>query len=325
MALILVDVVIARCGTSVQPPADELAKAPVLDDWRFPKDLDGLDGMKVGEQVFAVGNLSGSPIFEPGMRLATSHISAIDTDHKWIRCVDGNLYRLGCRHEQNALILRAASMKAATLAYRCLEDETGRHTLDGETLELLNDVTISVTTGTPEQVRDDAQVFVDAMLAAGRTEVANAWRLLATCGDKQSCGAIRRKMADGFANGSSPEVLTMMDGWSMLAAGKTFGVDITDIVKAAHTIGKLAADARRAQNDPYKGGEGADINDGLLSEVRVEIKEDAAGVVVIPAVGGSKGFMGRQAGRGGIQNRHRATHSSMRSAGAHAGAQDTAR
>ena len=143
MALIPVDLVIAGFGMSAQPPQAELAKSAILDDWRFPKDL---DDMQVGDRVFAVGNLSGSSTFENGLRLATSHVAAIDTGHKWIRCVDGNLYRLGCQHAPNTLILRAASMKDTTLAYRFLDDETGRHTLDEPTLELLNDVTISVST-----------------------------------------------------------------------------------------------------------------------------------------------------------------------------------
>ena len=95
-------------------------------------------------------------------------------------------------------------------------------------------------------------------------------------------------MADGFADASSPVVMTVMGGWEKLSEGKTFAVDLSDIIKAAHQIGKMAEE--NARYDPYKGGEGTDINDAgnAFSDVYVKIEEPTQASIVIPAIGGSQ-------------------------------------
>jgi hypothetical protein len=271
------ELAVRHCGTQEQPANP--AGSPVLDDWRFP---DIHDGLSIAGEFQALGYVSGHAKFAKYM--PTLPVTEIDTDLKWLRCIDGAIYRLGCRHQPDALIVRAAYMAKTTLAYRCLENETGRHTLDGDVLELLNDVTIMVVSAPPEAVRSAAAVFADVMFNAGRDEVARGWRMLATDpSDKEACAVIAEWLLAGAA---SIKARAMVDGWCALANGKTFGVDLSDPIKAAHEIGKRA---KEDNADPYKG----DISDNLR-EVYVKFEEPTEGVVVIPAIGGKDSKTGKE-------------------------------
>jgi hypothetical protein len=279
------DLVIAGCGTSAQPPADELASAPVLDDWAISRIMATLN---VAVEFNATGKVSGSAKFVNGHGIGTSRIVAIDTDKRWLR-TKNTLYRLGFRHADHTLIVRAAGMSETKLAFRFLSVETGTHTLDGEMTELMNDVDISLATGPPGAVRSDAADFANALHVAGRKEAAQAWRLLAVDGtDLAACDEIKDALLSGFAFGSPPIVTMMIEGWVQLAEGNHFGIVVGDPIWAAHQIGKLAEE--KSKFDPYKGGEGTSIDDAktVLKEVYVEIKDEPVGVVVIPAIGGSK-------------------------------------
>jgi len=283
------DLVINKCGTSVQPAADELSQAPIIDNWAVQRLMDTLN---VSEDYNATGRISGSLKFTNGHSIGTSVIDAIDGALRWLQ-TKNTLYRLGFPHADHSLIVRAASTTEIALAYRRLEIATGRHTLTGEQIELLNDVSISVSTaGAPWAVRSDAADFANAMQVAGRAELAGAWGLLAVdARDPHACAEIKDRLVHRFSFfGSSPSVTTMIQGWIQLAAGKTYGVDLSDPITAAHLIGKKSEDA----SDPYKGGEGTSIDEGgtALAEVYVKIEDPAPGVVVIPTVGGLKSAAG---------------------------------
>jgi hypothetical protein len=278
---------LARCSTREQPP--NLYGSPVIDDWQFPG---AREAVVAGEEFHATGFVSGSPKYANGFRIATAAVVAIDSDLRWVKCADGDLYWLGVKHEPDALIVRAAYMDATTLAYRCLDHETGRHTLSGKMLELLNDVTIAVTTGPPAMIREEAAVFADAMLAAGRAEVADGWRLLATDpADRNACSEIRMLLLAGLVGDRSLAVQVMLDGWTMMAEGKTFGVNLVDVIKAAHKIGKLCGEEKIHKFDLHNGGE-----ETIIDEVRVEIRDEPTdGVVVLKAVGGmAKSYSGKE-------------------------------
>jgi hypothetical protein len=283
-----VELVIAGCGTSAQPQADELGVAAVLDDWAFHPIVASLDTTK---EFHATGRVSGSLKFANGHGIGTSAIAAIDTDRRWIR-TKNSLYRLGFAHADDALIVRAACEVRNTLAFRLLAVETGPHTLDGVMTEMMNDVAISVTTGPSEAVRDDAAVFADALLAVGRKEAARAWRLLAVDpADQTDCGEIKDALMSGHAFSGADQVGTMIEGWAQLAAGKNYGIGVGDPIWAAHHIGRISE-----EGDPDKGGEGLFINDAgiALADVYGKIEEPRDGVIVIPAIGGMKKTSGGQ-------------------------------
>jgi hypothetical protein len=265
---------------SEQPPAAELACAPIIDDWEVRSIDDPLSAS--GEY-----NASGS---RRGDIMVTAPIREIDVAMRWLRVGGGDLYRLGFANEPNAPIVRAAAMFSRSLAFKRIERDTGRHTLDINTRELLDHIAISIIAERSGAIRAGAEMFAVAMLDAGRPHVSRAWRLLAVDpADAIACGQI----AEWLLGGSGGPLQTMIAGWCNLARSKTYGVDTTDPIMAAHKIGRLAGEESRL--DPVRGETCVEEAYETLRELRVDNKDEPTeGVVVIPSIGGKDSKTGKE-------------------------------
>jgi hypothetical protein len=242
---------------AVQDAPSPEESAPVLDDWElieFP-----------GHRAVR-GMISGSVKYEAGQIITTSAVRKNDLDMTWVR-TRNSIYRLGYRLSDRAPIIRAALKRTRNDAYNLTYGITGAYTLSKEVRDSAR-VAGDGKAGRGEKYAASTTVAC-ALSKAGRKAMSHAWYLLAA-DDDNSCKLAYSLLAEAVGNTTSKEVKTVVMGWQMIAAGHTAGEDMLDPIAAAHRIGD-----RHMQND-------------ALLEYDDPPKEPPGGVMVIPAIGGTK-------------------------------------
>jgi ATP-dependent Lon protease len=237
------------------PTSDELATAPILDNWESVK-------LWLRPERWSIrGLVSGR---SGGSQIVVDQIE-MDLNHRWGRTV-GVVYRLGYRKHELAPIVRAALKPTRRDAFNLIFGITGSHTLEAVLLKSAR-VAGDSKAGRGEQTAA-AKTVADRLYVTGRVQIARAWYMLAA-DDVDSCivaSAFLTKDAAGAEEKTDGEVKMVVAGWQMLAGGLTSGEDVTDLIAAAHKIG-----GRQMRND--------------LDEPE---KSKAPGVVVLPEIGGTR-------------------------------------
>ena len=247
----------ARADYKSTPTSDELAAAPILDNWEIKQAWLRPDRRSVR------GIISGGGDVAAGEKIVADMVE-VDLHHRWVRTAR-ELYRLGYRKHELAPIVRAATKKTRRDAYNLIFGITGNYTLESVILKSAR-VAGDGKSGRGEQARA-AKAVADRLYVVGRVQLAHAWFLLAA-DDVDGCivaSSFLTKDATGIM--TSEEVKTVVVGWELLASNLTSGEDTTDPVAAAHKIGD-----RQMRND------------ALLEEPE---EPKGPGIVVMREVGGT--------------------------------------
>lgn len=246
----------------VPPPTpEEVAAAPILDDWEWG-DIEGALYRNVR------GLISGDRIREDGQSFGTTPALRMHSGKQWITTSDG-LYRLGCKQHDLEPIVRAALSENRQIAWAMSIGITGRWTLSPEI------AVEAERAGDPALTRAEqfaaAKTVGDALAKGGRKLLARAWLLLsADAEDQASCAAPYLFLLAAAGGIKDHAVKAVVIGWEALAKGQTYGIDILlDANVAAHRI---------ADSVPAPEAE----------EATEENSDPPAGVMVIPSLGGTK-------------------------------------
>jgi ATP-dependent Lon protease len=232
-----IDDQIAHLQTMQQPPDDEMASAPVLDNWTIAPCVGAIE-----RQFSARGAVSGSKKFDDGHSIATSAITSADHAGRWVR-TRNTLYRLGAKHLKMPLVMYAAMQPNWITAWLMVRDETGPHTVPGWTWNAALAAGFAPCNGPADWParRSAAAAVGDELARAGRTAVARAWWLLGTdASDKYAAGNILESLVTTIGIYQTPEMSDIIDGWGMLAkaSAETAGEDLSDPIAAARRIGE---------------------------------------------------------------------------------------
>ena len=232
--MIDVDDPIAHLRTAEQPPAAELASAPILDDWEIARPAGAIE-----RQFCARGAISGSGKFPAGHGINTSDIMSADRSGRWIR-TRNTLYRLGGRRQEMPLVVLAATQPDWITAWLMIRGETGRHTVPYWTWSAVLTAGHVPSNGPVDWPRRRAAAAAvgNELARAGRPFVADAWMLLgAAAGDKQAAASIYEILCTAAGSHQTPLASDCIDGWGMLAKGGEFGIDMSDCIAAARELG----------------------------------------------------------------------------------------
>ncbi len=114
--------------TDEQPPAQDLAWAPVIDNWKPALHTFPLHEEPGHVEVTVTGVVAGRAHMRDGGKITTSAVAAFDFDDKWVR-TQNTLYRLGYPWHERPLVLRVAEQRDWSSAAAFLLGEIGWHTL----------------------------------------------------------------------------------------------------------------------------------------------------------------------------------------------------
>jgi hypothetical protein len=268
-----VEAMLQDLQTNVEPSAEELAAAPVVDCWSF----------WAGEfRVSLAGLLGKSEGSVPsGSTFNAGPVSAVSIERHWARTSLG-LFVLGWREGIYDPILEAARQMSFTQAWASLYQDTGVHTLPPDIARAAHDA------GTiPHGYSENATRVADFLGRPGRTRVALAWRLLATDMStpltqlKTLTQELRRAAQ---ADDKSGETDTLVTGWEAMANGKVKLKDVDDFFNAAHSVGAaiLPRGVGSVFDDVYI------HDDDTLGDAPDEIGGAAGGVVIMKQDVGDK-------------------------------------
>lgn len=227
-----IDDQIVHLRTTEQPTAEEMAAAPILDNWVIAKPFETIE-----REYNAHGTVSGSRKFPDEHRIGTSAIASADYADRWVR-TKNTLYRLGWQHQKALPAVFAAMQPDWVTAWTAVRDGTGQHTLRDWAWAAATAVGGSPDIGWPAR-RSAATCVGDDLYRSGRPSVARAWWLLGTdASDKYAVGNIAESLTTEIGSDISPETSIIVDGWQALADGKTDGGDLSDSIAAARRIGE---------------------------------------------------------------------------------------
>jgi hypothetical protein len=254
--------VAARADFKPMPTSDELANAPIIDDWESVQ-------LWLRPEKYSIrGLVSGRGDVADGSQIVSDQIE-LDLNHRWVRTVK-EVYRLGYRKHQLAPIVRAVLKKTRRDAFNLIFGITGNYTLEAVVLKSAR-VAGDHYAGRSEQTAA-AKAVGERLYVTGRVAIAHAWYALAAdISDTDSCivaHSFLAKDAKGAEEATDAEVKMVVVGWQMLATGLTAREDLSDPFAAAWNIGE-----RHARND------------ALTEE---PAKSKGPGVVVLPEIGGTK-------------------------------------
>jgi hypothetical protein len=243
------------------PSPEKLDASPILDDWEFLT----IEGSSYRA---ARGVVAGDIRFQSGQTITTSVVVKNDLGLTWIRTAN-SIYRLGFRHHEHPPILRCALKGTRLAAYHMLYGITGKHTLPDDVRDAA--IMAGMNIDLPSLL-GAAKVVGDELAKHGRKLLARGWLLLAADAAKpDTCTAVQLFLLEAAEFEHSDAAHDVLTGWGMLAAGETFGEDLSDPIAAARLIGercrrKPAYDVE-TDDEPVRGS-----------------RED--GVVVVGAIGG---------------------------------------
>ena len=247
----------ARAEFKPVPTSDELAAAPIIDNW------ESVQLWLRPERWSIRGIVSGHDELPYGSVLVADQIE-VDLHHRWVR-TPMVLYRLGYRKHELAPIVRAAMKANRRDAYNLIFGITGAYTLEAVILKSAR-VAGDGKSGRGERARA-AKAVADRLYVTGRVAIAHAWFLLAA-DDTDGCVVASSFLTKDAGEKPSHQVKTVVAGWQMLAADLTSAEDVTDLIAVAYTLGD-----RQMRNDE------------LLEEPE---EPKSPGVVVLPEAGGTK-------------------------------------
>jgi hypothetical protein len=242
------------------PSPEELASAPILDDWEF---------LTIeGSSYPAVRGLVSGVEFGSSQLITTSAVRKIDLFLHWAR-TKNSTYRLGGRLHEFAPILRGALKRTRQDAYHLVSRITGKHTIPADIRDAA--VMAGENIDLPSRLAA-AKLVGDELARSGRKLIARAWLLLAVDAAKpDTCAAVHLFLREAAGSDPSPEVADLLVGWGKLARGETKGEDLSDAIVAACNVGE------RCRRKPAYDVETDD------EPVRGPRKD---GVVVVGAIGG---------------------------------------
>jgi hypothetical protein len=236
------------------PTSDELAIAPILDDWESKQ-------LWLQPQRWSIrGVVSGHDELSHGSEIDAEQIE-LDMHHRWAR-TPKRLFRLGYRKHQMAPIVRAATKKTRRDAFNLIFGISAVYTLEAVILKSAR-LAGNEKAGRGERARATKAV-ADRLYVLGRVAIAHAWFLLAA-DDVDGCIVASAFLTKDAGETTSHEVRTVVAGWQKLAGGYASGEN--DLIMAAHKLGD-----RQMRNDE------------LLEEPE---EPKGSGVVVMREVGGT--------------------------------------
>ena len=226
-----IDDQISRLEAGDRPEAVEMVAAAILDDWRIAP-CDAVERRLVA----ARGVVSRSAKFVDGEIVTTSPIVSVDIARRWIR-TKNSIYLLGNPHRKMPFVVHVATRINWLEAWRAARTGTGQHTVPVWVWAAVLESGCE-TVDWPRR-RRAANAVGEELARAGRPSIAGAWWTLATdASDKDAAGYTHERLCVAAGSGQTPEASDVIDGWGMLADGKTDGGDLSDGIAAARSLGE---------------------------------------------------------------------------------------
>lgn len=231
-----IDDQIGHLRTTVQPSPEEMAAAPILDNWVIAKPFETIE-----REYNAHGTVSGSKVFPDEHRIGTSAIASADYADRWVR-TKNTLYRLGFPHRKTPPAMLAAMQPDWVTAWLAVRDDLGQHTVPEWTWSAALATGAAPSDGPVDWParRQAASAVGDTLARLGRPAIARAWWVLAAdASDKYAAENITESLITEIGPEMTPEMSDIIDGWQILskAGAEIVGEDLSDCVAAARRLG----------------------------------------------------------------------------------------